>query len=35
MRGKDLDLALLRARRAAADHDQADPSWAAPVLVVQ
>jgi len=35
MRGDDLDLALLLARRAAADHDEADPSWAAPVLVVQ
>ncbi len=35
MRGDDLDLALLRARRAAAEHDPDDPSWAAPVLVVQ
>lgn len=35
MRGDDLDLALLRARRAAADHDETDPSWAAPILVVQ
>jgi len=35
MRGDDLALATLRARRAAADYDRHDPSWAAPVLVVQ